>query len=423
MLKILKILLVLSICMNYVKCNEVPPTRLESITERLKVSAPEFVHEARNPDEGNVNSRGSTGNQNPGLSNTEPTSPVTSEPSVLSAQSSEEYPPCEISETKVSKPGKVCKGQLLFEDNFDSGFDESKFWTPEIRFPRGPDYPFNLYDNNQQIRDGHLIIKPITTQSKYGVDVKRQSLDLGAGCTGIIGTVQCSREPFGPFILPPIITAKITTNKTFSFKFGRVEIGARLPVGEWLYPEIQLEPRDNVYGSPYHYASGVMRIATVKGNTANSKKLYAGPILSESELYRSKYLKEKVGHDDWNKEFHYYSLVWKPDGITLFVDGEQYGEIKPGEGFYTDASEYEVPAASQWQKGSAMAPFDEFFYISLGLNVGGILEFPDTPGKPWENGAVNGGMHSFWYAQKEWLPTWNDDTSSLQVDYVRVYAL
>lgn len=46
--------------------------------------------------------------------------------------------PCEISETKVSVPGFVCKGQLLFEDNFNSHIEKGKIWTPEIRFPGEP---------------------------------------------------------------------------------------------------------------------------------------------------------------------------------------------------------------------------------------------------------------------------------------------
>lgn len=46
--------------------------------------------------------------------------------------------PCEISETKVSVPGFVCKGQLLFEDNFNSDLEKGKIWTPEIRFPGPP---------------------------------------------------------------------------------------------------------------------------------------------------------------------------------------------------------------------------------------------------------------------------------------------
>ena len=52
-----------------------------------------------------------------------------------------------------------------------------------------------------------------------------------------------------------------------------------------LFSVIELEPRDNVYGIS-NYASGLLRIATAKGNAAFAKKLYAGPIMCDTEPYR-----------------------------------------------------------------------------------------------------------------------------------------
>ncbi|CAH2208284.1 jg26236 [Pararge aegeria aegeria] len=69
-----------------------------------------------------------------------------------------------------------------------------------------------------------------------------------------------------------------------------------------------------------------------------------------------------------------------------------------------------------------MAPFDQMFYISLGLSVGGAHEFPDSPSKPWVNNASD-AMQNFWEAKEQWLPTWYDDMNALQIDYVRVYAI
>lgn len=46
------------------------------------------------------------------------------------------------------------------------------------------------------------------------------------------------------------------------------------------------------------------------------------------------------------------------DGLTLLVDGEQYGTVDPGEGFYNEARQHAVPHAAQWLKGNVMAPLD-----------------------------------------------------------------
>ncbi|GBP49633.1 Beta-1,3-glucan-binding protein [Eumeta japonica] len=364
--------------------------------------------------------------------------------------------PCQVSETQATTPGFICKGQLLFEDNFNSEIEKGKIWTPEIKFPGEPDYPFNVYlnDRNLRVRDGRLVIKPILLESRYGEDYVRQSLDLTSRCTGLAGTPQCFREASGAQILPPVITAKINTKNKFSFKFGRIEVSAKMPLGNWLLPEIQLEPKESAYGIR-QYASGLMRIACVKGNLAYSKKLYGGLIMSDEEPYRSSHLKEKIGYDHWNKAYHNYTMIWRPgsaggslfcqseplstdvvfgrrrrstsltqiiNGVSLYVDGENYGEISPGEGFYADAASHNVAAASQWLKGTIMAPFDEMFYISLGLRVGGIHDFPDESDKPWHNQATK-AMLNFWNAKDSWYNTWYDDTSALQVDYVRVYAL
>ncbi|XP_023940943.2 beta-1,3-glucan-binding protein 1 [Bicyclus anynana] len=333
--------------------------------------------------------------------------------------------PCELSESRTSAPGYVCKGQLLFGDNFNSRIKKGKIWTPEIKFPGPPEYPFNvyLYGKNVKVNDGRLIIKPVTLDSKFGNNFVFQSLDLSQSCTGVIGTRECHRaasESSGE-IVPPIVTAKLTTKRSFSFKYGRIEIGARMPLGNWLIPELLLEPRDNVYGDQ-NYASGLLRVALVKGNVDDSKKLYGGPILNDIPPFRSQYTKKRIGLDHWSKAFHNYTLVWRPDGISLYVDGENYGEIIPSQSFAEEGKKDNIQAATAWLQGTPIAPFDQMFYISLGLSVGGLHEFQDNPFKPWVTNATD-AMLNFWESKDSWLPTWYEDTSSLQVDYVRVYAL
>nr|Q8ISB6.1 RecName: Full=Beta-1,3-glucan-binding protein 2; Short=BGBP-2; AltName: Full=Beta-1,3-glucan recognition protein 2; Short=BetaGRP-2; Flags: Precursor [Manduca sexta]AAN10151.1 beta-1,3-glucan recognition protein 2 [Manduca sexta] len=332
-----------------------------------------------------------------------------------------QWRPCERSLTESLARERVCKGSLVFSEDFDgSSLADLGNWTAEVRFPGEPDYPYNLYttDGTVGFESGSLVVRPVMTESKYHEGIIYDRLDLER-CTGQLGTLECRRESSGGQIVPPVMTAKLATRRSFAFKFGRIDIKAKMPRGDWLIPELNLEPLDNIYGNQ-RYASGLMRVAFVRGNDVYAKKLYGGPIMSDADPFRSMLLKDKQGLANWNNDYHVYSLLWKPNGLELMVDGEVYGTIDAGDGFYQIAKNNLVSHASQWLKGTVMAPFDEKFFITLGLRVAGIHDFTDGPGKPWENKGTK-AMINFWNNRFRWFPTWHD--TSLKVDYVRVYAL
>ncbi|KPI97194.1 Beta-1,3-glucan-binding protein [Papilio xuthus] len=339
-------------------------------------------------------------------------SPVTTGPSTT----------CLQSQTAVLGRTRICKGDLLFGEEFgDDNINQLSNWIPEVMFPQGPDFPFNVYlaDGTMRLENGLLIISPVLLESKYHEGILNEALDLSKNCTGMIGTWECSRTASGAQILPPVATGKITSKNVFNFKYGRVEIRAKLPDGDWLMPEINLEPRDNVYGNT-DYGSGLIRIAFAKGNAVYAKKLYGGPIMYNLEPYRSFHLKKKNGKNNWSSDFHNYSLIWKPDGMELYVDGELYGTVDPGQGFHTSATQNGVTHATHWTQGTVMAPLDTMFYVSLGLRIGGINDFDDVYFKPWKNRARKAVLN-FWSAKDYWLETWSD--ADMKIDYVRVYAL
>lgn len=47
---------------------------------------------------------------------------------------------------------------------------------------------------------------------------------------------ECSRKAGGYYILPPIVSANIQTKDNFSFKYGKIEVRAKLPIGNWIFP-------------------------------------------------------------------------------------------------------------------------------------------------------------------------------------------
>jgi beta-glucanase (GH16 family) len=83
---------------------------------------------------------------------------------------------------------------------------------------------------------------------------------------------------------------------------------------------------------------------------------------------------DKPLSDDW----HEFSITWKPEEITWFLDDRQYFQAKP-----------QSVAPKQWV-------FDRPFYLLLNLAVGG-----KHPGPPAEDLAAS--------------------THKLQVQYIRIY--
>ncbi|XP_046968988.1 beta-1,3-glucan-binding protein 2-like [Vanessa cardui] len=327
-----------------------------------------------------------------------------------------EYSNCVISETRTPCSNQICKNSLIFSEEFNN---DKLTWKKEVMFPQEPDYPFNAYETKAiRIENGTLIIKPeISVYARTENDYSQW--DLGSSCTGEVGTRECIQSSSGAQILPPITSGKISTKKLFSFKFGRIDVRAKLPVGDWLIPEINLEPLTHEYGKR-HYASGLMRIAFVKGNQEFSKELYGGPILCDSEPLRSLPLKKHYSSANWNNDFHVYSLIWKPDSIQLLVDNISYGSFIRNTDLYGNSSFKLPPQSESWARGTPIAPLDQLFYISLGVRVGGVNDFVDSPFKPWKN-SNSKAMYKFWQSTLSWYPTWT--SPELVVDYVRVYAL
>lgn len=65
-------------------------------------------------------------------------------------------------------------------------------------------------------------------------------------------------------IINPVRSARLNTKGKKSIKYGRVEVVAKLPKGDWLWPAIWMMPENSVYG-PWP-ASGEIDIMEAKGN-------------------------------------------------------------------------------------------------------------------------------------------------------------
>ncbi|XP_071451804.1 beta-1,3-glucan-binding protein-like [Hetaerina americana] len=357
----------------------------------------------------------------------------------------------------------ACAGRLIFEDTFKD-FDLRK-WQHEITLSGGRNWEFQLYDNNRTnsyVRNDMLVIKPTLTTDRLGNDfflfageLSLQSGEPGEKCTNHYNN-GCYKRAFGASILNPVQSARIRTHNSFSFRYGKVEVRAKMPSGDWIHPGIWLAPRYNHYGS--WPASGIMVLAEARGNgrllAADNKRigvssrvdlgLQFAPFqmpsgrLSTTPLLSGRFSAINPTPDDggFADDFHKYQMEWTPDQIKFSVDDKEVGRVAPkvkSGGLWNFANfPTRVPGAENpWRFGSKMAPFDQEFYISMGVAVGGIAYFPDDavnqPPKPWSNNSPNPSF-DFWSQKNAWHRTWrsgsnNGEHAALKVDYVRVWAL
>ncbi|CAG4937642.1 unnamed protein product [Colias eurytheme] len=358
---------------------------------------------------------------------------------------------CWSSITTVSgthAPETVCSGSIIFADDFQE-FDLEK-WQHENTLAGGGNWEFQYYSNNRTnsyTRDGILYIKPSLTSDQFGEHFLTSGLlNVEGGAPADRCTnpqwYGCERQGTPTNILNPIKSARLRTVNSFSFRYGRVEVRAKMPAGDWLWPAIWLMPAYNAYGS--WPSSGEIDLVESRGNRnmfsngvhigtqEAGSTLHYGPYPELNGWERAHWLRRNS--NGYDRAFHRYQLEWTPEYIRFSIDDVELGRATPGNGGFWEYGGFNrnQNILNPWRYGSKMAPFDQKFYIIINLAVGGTNGFfPDgvvnpSP-KPWWNGSPT-APRDFWNARNNWLPTWNPNVNNgedaaLQVDYVRVWAL
>ena len=324
--------------------------------------------------------------------------------------------------------------QVVLSDEFDD-FNLS-LWKHEITLSGGGNWEFEYYNNNRSnsyVRNGVLNIKGKLLADMIGdANVKGgYTLDAWGGSPADLCTENfdygCMRTAgAGGNYLNPTTSARIRTAESFTFTYGKVEVRAKLPVGDWLWPAIWLLPRDNQYGN--WPASGEIDIMESRGNAPSyspggydtfGSTLHFGPTWNE-DAYQKAHA-EKKGIPDLTTDFHVYGFVWNESYIGTYLDNESNPVLSfpIKESFWSLGGWPSPPWDNPWEGRGNNAPFDRDFYIIINLAVGGTNGyFPDGVGnKPWSNSDQH-AVNAFYGAKDQWYPTW---TSPFAIDSVKVW--
>lgn len=310
-------------------------------------------------------------------------------------------------------------------------------------------------DENVFIKDGVLHIQP-TLQDEALVN-NDNLLDLrGHGCTGSqwFECVATTNTTNGT-IINPVKSGRINTKLGANIKYGRVEVTAKLPAGDWLWPAIWMLPTHSAYG--VWPRSGEIDIMESRGNNYTypeggsnivSSTLHFGPNEKNDGWWRNN-VKSRALHNSFADNYHTYGVEvsphpllpsstscksnipqWSEKYIYTYIDTRllqvmytHFDESFWSYGKFPLADSNGTRLVNPWRTGSKGSPFDQDFYLVLNVAVGGTNHwFKDgVANKPWVDTSP-WAKREFWLSRDQWAPTWGmEGKSAMQVKSVKMW--
>ncbi|WP_234032171.1 glycoside hydrolase family 16 protein [Parerythrobacter jejuensis] len=165
----------------------------------------------------------------------------------------------------------------------------------------------------------------------------------------------------------PFTSARMVTRGKAAWKYGKIEVRAKLPQGQGTWPAIWMMPEDQVYGR--WAQSGEIDIMEAVnlgvecdngceegGENTILGTLHFGGGWPDNDLASTEFNYPPVLDDG----FHTFGVIWSEGRFIWTVDGRKFAEKKAGD-WYTTESE------------DPNAPFDQRFHLILNLAIGGGL--------------------------------------------------
>ncbi len=242
------------------------------------------------------------------------------------------------------------KRKLVWSDEFaTNGLPDSTKWSYDI----GRGCPNNCgWGNNE--------LQYYTKERKENARVENGKL-----------IIEAHKEKMGD---ANYSSARLVSKSKGDWKYGRIEIKAKLPAGKGIWPAIWMLPTKWEYGGWPH--SGEIDIMENVGYLPDS--LFATVHTGSFNHAQGTQVGSSILVKDLSTAFHVYAIDWSADKIIFLLDGKEYHR------FVNNKS------------GSEAWPFDKQFHLLLNVAVGG-------------NWGGKFGVDDAIFSQR------------MEIDYVRVY--
>ncbi|GAA5940453.1 hypothetical protein JCM3775_005095 [Rhodotorula graminis] len=345
----------------------------------------------------------------------------------------------------------------VLDDDFTGDSLDMTKWKVEERIGGGESNDFTFFTgHNHYVADGSLFIVPTLTNETmipedYAV-LNSTFMQLGSACDSLHQSdcqIVADTEMNQTLVIPPIQSAMISTRNKVSINYGRVTIRARMPTGDWLWPQISLVPLTEEYGR--YPASGLMTLFESRGNKAQHRLdqlnneavtgLHWGP--ADSPSFDRFYLTQglyKVYRNFFNQRTYEFGLDWTPNSATMWINSRVRIMFRYGFGGRTfwDLGKFGYSygngtiISNPWAgaENQHIAPFDQEFYLRIALLAGGTDGYwsDNLPNKPWRNSDDRPqAMSRFLEYLPIWWPTWPSGDKirqrGLEIESVKMYQM
>lgn len=289
----------------------------------------------------------------------------------------------------VDTTAPVDDWQLVWSDEFSgSSIDENK-WNFEVNCAGGGNQEQQCYtdsSDNAFVSDGSL--KIVALPAEEGAE-------------------------------KPYTSARLNTKYKGDFKYGRIEVRAKMPFGQGTWPAVWMMPTDEVYGGwPKSGEIDIVEAVNLKAADAEGNPeshvygtLHYGRDAPQNSSSGKAYkLPDGANPAD---DFHTYTIEWQEGEMRWYVDGYLYQTQQQSRVRYNSKgeavglrhrgwfAEFYNQATGELETVYDAAPFDERFHLLLNLAVGGT----------WPENVNELGVDAEAFANGQ----------TFEIDYVRVY--
>jgi beta-glucanase (GH16 family) len=236
-----------------------------------------------------------------------------------------------VSQNKDANDWEIKGWNIVWQDEFDKDSLDLTKWSRETGGHGWGNNELQFYtdsDSNSYVENGNLILK---------AQVVPQGIGSSKG-------------------LRYYSSARLRTYGKGDWKYGRIEVKAKVASGQGIWPAIWMLPTDWLFGG--WPSSGEIDIMEHVGYDLG---VVHGSVHTEAynhKINTQRSSARKIANVD--TEFHIYSIIWDKDKISFFIDDVQYFLFE-----------------NDQQGNYKTWPFDQRFHLLINIAVGG-----DWPGNP-----------------------------------------